>query len=233
MAAALALMVRAVGRGRAIALWAGAGVLGAAIGPAAGGFLTEWLSWEAMFALQAPLALLGLLGLAGARAGSGRSRLTARPPRRRRPAVAPLVALTLASAALSAALFLLVILLIEGWRHSPGEAALAVSVMPVAALLAGGWARAQHRLVPAIAGHAARRAAGSPRSACCPRRRWRGRSRRRSAIGAGLGLALATLIGASVGDAGLPTRARRARSPARPPGRSPRATPASSSACCC
>jgi hypothetical protein len=48
--------------------------------------------------------------------------------------------LTLASAAPSAALVLLVILLIEGWRHAPGEAALAVTVMPVPALLAGRWA---------------------------------------------------------------------------------------------
>ena len=39
------------------------------------------------------------------------------------------------SAALAAALFLIVLLLIEGWRLSPIVAALAVSVMPIAAIL--------------------------------------------------------------------------------------------------
>ena len=199
VAAALALMVRSVGRRRAIALWAGAGVLGAAIGPAAGGFLTELLSWEAMFALQAPLALLGLLGLAGARVPPAVAAAPAAPAAR--PAVAPLVALTLASAALSAALFLLVILLIEGWRHSPGEAALAVTVMPAAALLAGGWARAHHRLVPAIAGMLLV-AGGLAALGYLPGAAVAWTFAPQVAIGLGLGLALATLIGGSVGEAG-------------------------------
>ncbi len=196
VAAALELMVRSVGRRRAIALWAGAGVLGAAIGPAAGGFLTELLSWEAMFALQAPLALLGLLGLVGAR-----EQPAAKAAPSARPAVAPLIALTLASAALSAALFLLVILLIEGWRHSPGEAALAVTVMPAATLLAGGWARDRHRLVPAIAGMLLV-AGGLAALGYLPGAAVAWTFAPQVAIGLGLGLALATLIGSSVGEAG-------------------------------
>jgi MFS family permease len=208
VAAALALMVNAVGRRRAIALWAGAGVLGAAIGPAAGGFLTEGLSWEAMFALQAPLALLGLLGLAGPRAPAPAPPAVAPAPAasRVRPAAAPLVALTLASAALSAALFLLVILLIEGWRHSPGEAALAVTVMPVAALLAGGWARAHHhRLVPAVAGLLLV-GGGLAALGLLPGAAVAWTFAPQAAVGAGLGLALTTLIGESVGEAGAPAR---------------------------
>ena len=157
VAAALELLVLSTGRDRAVLLWAAAGVLGAAVGPALGGFLTEWLSWQAMFALQAPVALLGLLGARGVRAGAGRGGGPRAAVASSRPALAPLIALTLASAALSAALFLLVILLIEGWRHSPAEAALTVTVMPIAALVAGQWARARHGLVPAIAGLAARR----------------------------------------------------------------------------
>jgi hypothetical protein len=46
------------------------------------------------------------------------------------------------SAAIAAALFLLVLLLIEGWRLSPIGAAIVVSMMPLAALLGsriGGW----------------------------------------------------------------------------------------------
>jgi hypothetical protein len=45
------------------------------------------------------------------------------------------VALAMVSAAIAAALFLLVLLLIEGWRLSPIGAAIVVSVMPLAALL--------------------------------------------------------------------------------------------------
>jgi hypothetical protein len=58
-----------------------------------------------------------------------------------RPAVAPNLALVLLSAALTAALFLLVLLLVEGWRRSPATAALTVSVVPVAAFVATPLAR--------------------------------------------------------------------------------------------
>ena len=200
VAAALELLVLSTGRDRAVLLWAAAGVLGAAVGPALGGFLTEWLSWQAMFALQAPVALLGLLGARGVRApaeSGGRDAAVASS----RPALAPLLALTLAAAALSAALFLLVILLIEGWRHSPAEAALTVTVMPIAALVAGQWARARHGLVPAIAGSVLV-AGGLAALGLMPGAHAYWSLAPQLAIGLGLGLALATLIGASVGDAG-------------------------------
>ena len=200
VAAALELLVPAAGRGRALALWAGAGVLGAALGPAAGGFLTEGLSWEAMFALQVPLALLTL---AGARVRSSHEDDGALGrPAGSRPAVAPLVALALASAALSAALFLLVILLIEGWRQTPAVAALTVSVMPVAALVAGRWARTRHGLVPAIAGTLLV-AGGLAALGLLPGAHAGWTVLPQLAIGAGLGLALATLIGASIGGGAI------------------------------
>ena len=47
------------------------------------------------------------------------------------------LALALLSAALTAALFLLVLLLVEGWRRSPAVAAVAVTAVPAAALAAG------------------------------------------------------------------------------------------------
>jgi MFS family permease len=47
------------------------------------------------------------------------------------------VALALLSAALTAALFLLVLLLVDGWRNSPAVAALTVTAVPVASMLAG------------------------------------------------------------------------------------------------
>jgi hypothetical protein len=202
VAAALELLVLATGRDRAVLLWAAAGVLGAAVGPALGGFLTEWLSWQAMFALQAPVALLGLLGSRGvARQDAGERAAGDIAVAGSRPALAPLIALGLASAALSAALFLLVILLIEGWRHSPAEAAVTVTVMPIAALVAGQWARARHGLVPAIAGSVLV-AGGLAALGLMPGAHAYWSLAPQLAIGLGLGLSLATLIGASVGDAG-------------------------------
>ena len=145
------------------------------------------------------MTLLGLLGLIGVPASSrlataepadaadtvrmprdGAPEVVApRAARGERPAVAPLAALALTSAALSAALFLLVILLIEGWGLSPGEAALVVTAMPLAALVAGagralatGWARR----CPA----ASCWPAGWPRWDCCRARPPCGRSRRSS-----------------------------------------------------
>src|SRR6478672_9078714 len=48
---------------RAVRTWATAGVVGAALGPAAGGILTETLGWESIFLVQAPLALVTLVGV--------------------------------------------------------------------------------------------------------------------------------------------------------------------------
>ena len=201
VAAALELLVLAAGRRRALLLWAAAGVLGAAVGPSVGGFLTEGLSWEAMFALQVPLALLALTGARGL-AGPPSSATAMDPIAGARPALAPLVALALAGAALSAALFLLVILLIEGWRHTPAVAALTVTVMPIAALIAGRWASARHGLVPAIAGTLLV-AGGLAALGLMPGAHAYWTLAPQVAIGAGLGLALATLIRASIGDGAL------------------------------
>ena len=61
---------------RAVRTWATAGVVGAALGPAAGGILTETLGWESIFLVQAPLALL-------TRRRSGRAQAQARSAARR------------------------------------------------------------------------------------------------------------------------------------------------------
>jgi predicted MFS family arabinose efflux permease len=206
VAAALELLLLRAPRRRAIGLWAAAGVLGGAIGPALGGILTEAFSWQAMFALQAPVALLALLGLAGA----ARSDEPRRPIPARGAGVTPgwdrsggwgaavsLVALALVSAALSAALFLLVVMLIEGWRLSPGEAALVVTVMPLAALVAGRWAQARHRIAPALPG-CVLLAGGLAALGLLAGAGAAWTIAPQLAIGAGLGLALGALIGATV-----------------------------------
>jgi MFS family permease len=116
---------------RAATAWAAAGAAGAALGPGLGGLLTELVSWQSIFLLQVPAALACAVVLApAARRDTPR---TAEPGGR--PHLAANAALALISAALAAALFLVVLLLIEGWRLSPIGAAAAVTVMPVCALL--------------------------------------------------------------------------------------------------
>ena len=131
----LELLVEEYGERRGVAAWVTAGVIGTATGPFAGGVLTQVFSWQAIFVVQVPFAVLAV---PAALAVPARPVLT---PDRHRPAVRPNLTLALLSAALTAALFLLVLLLVEGWRHSPGAAALTVSVVPVAALAARPLAR--------------------------------------------------------------------------------------------
>ena len=129
--AALVLLVAATQtRARGAAVWGAAGALGAAVGPALGGLLTEGLSWEAIFFVQVPLALACLTVLRGHPAPLAETSHETRPDARH------LTALACLGAGLTAALFLLVLLLIAGWRASPIAAAVTVSVMPVAALAA-------------------------------------------------------------------------------------------------
>jgi MFS family permease len=118
-------------------LWTAAAVLGVAAGPALGGILTQALDWRAIFAAQVPVALLG--AAAAARAQAQPRAPEAPPPAARdpQPAVQPQVALALVSAALTGALFLLVLLLVAGWNLSPLAAALTVTVLPLAAVAAG------------------------------------------------------------------------------------------------
>ena len=141
---ALELLPHAVGsERRAAAIWATAGAIGAALGPAAGGLLTELVSWQSIFLVQVPLAIaVAIPVLAVARLESTDATRHHELRETGRPHLAANLALGLVSAALAAALFLIVLLLIEGWRHSPIAAALAVSVMPLAALGARPLARA-------------------------------------------------------------------------------------------
>ena len=125
-------------------LWTAAAVFGTAAGPALGGALTQAAEWRAIFLFQVPVAVA-----AGASAWRLRAtavapaRRAAAPPGTARSPVAPLsaggrdralVALAAVSAASTAVLFLLVLLLVSGWSLEPLAAAAAVSVLPLAAL---------------------------------------------------------------------------------------------------
>lgn len=131
----LELLVTATSERRGVALWTTAGVLGTALGPVAGGILTEAISWQSIFVVQVPMAVLAVPAALAIRGTA------VHPVDKHRPAVAPNLALMLLSAALTAALFLLVLLLVEGWGRSPAIAAVTVSVVPVAAFIATPLAR--------------------------------------------------------------------------------------------
>jgi MFS family permease len=140
---------------RAVAVWAAAGATGAALGPALGGVLTELVSWQSIFLIQAPIAIaVGVPVLAVARHEAATGIITTELRQTGRPHLLANLALAMISAAIAAALFLLVLLLIEGWRLSPIGAAIVVSVMPLAALLGS-------RLGPAAGSERARAAAGA------------------------------------------------------------------------
>ncbi|MEA2459006.1 MAG: hypothetical protein QOC95_1978 [Thermoleophilaceae bacterium] len=129
-------------KGEGRRLWSTAAVVGFAAGPALGGVLTQLFDWRAIFVVQVPVALLGAAACAPwslreATRGGGapRGRDSRRTNGFRR---GPAVALALLSAALTAVLFLLVLMLVAGWNEEPLAAAAAVSVLPLAALATRG-----------------------------------------------------------------------------------------------
>jgi predicted MFS family arabinose efflux permease len=163
--------------------WSVAAAVGAALGPAIGGLLTEALDWRAIFGFQAPVALVAVL--AGWRAA--RDATPASQERGRGDARAN-VSLALISGALVGALFLVVILVIEVWGLSPASAALLVSVLPATTLAAGPLARGAQVGTAAAAG-AILVAGGLAGVALLPERSllWLGVAL--ALVGAGLGIA--------------------------------------------
>ena len=171
---------------RAARTWVAAGVLGAALGPAAGGILTQMLGWESIFLVQVPLALLTLAAVRGVHprplpAPAGRPHLTAN------------AALLLLSGGLVAALFLLVLLLVEGWGMEPAAAGIVVTAMPLAAVATARFAPRTVRLGMRTASGIVLVAGGLLALALLPRAGWAWTIAPQLLVGAGLGLALAAL----------------------------------------
>ena len=185
--AALDLLSEATGsEARAARVWALAGILGAACGPAAGGILTQLLQWESIFVVQAPLILVTMVALIGMRAAPT-------PAPVERPNIAANAALLLVSGALVAALFILVILLINGWRLEPLAAGLVVTVMPLAAIAAARYGRAIEPPWARAASGAILIAGGLAALGWLPRSGAAWTVPPQLAVGAGLGLALSAL----------------------------------------
>lgn len=137
LVAAFALITSGPGARLGRRIWPLAAVIGTACGPALGGALTQAFSWRAIFLVQAPIALAGAIACALApptRADEGTEAIgeegAARAAHHSPTAV---IALALVSAALTAVLFLLVLLLVAGWSEEPLKAAVAVSIIPAAA----------------------------------------------------------------------------------------------------
>jgi MFS family permease len=144
--AALELLAEELGERPATDLWTSAAAVGAAFGPAVGGALTQAFDWRAIFFVQLPL---GLAALTVARSGA------ARPPRERlqRPEWSSNTALGLVAGGLTAALFLLVLLMVDGYQLEPLQAAAAVSAIPVGAVLTGLAVKGdRHLLTRGVAG---------------------------------------------------------------------------------
>jgi hypothetical protein len=110
--------------------WTAVAIFGFAAGPALGGALTQAFDWRAIFLAQVPVALAAALAAwrSPAPAVAARGALRFAP--------GPLAALALLSAALVGVLFLLVLLLVTGWSTTPLAAAAAVTVLPIAAVIA-------------------------------------------------------------------------------------------------
>jgi hypothetical protein len=114
--------------------WLAAAVLASAVGPALGGALTQAFDWRAIFVAQVPIAALGALAALRETPEPATTPLVEDEHEPRASRRADALALALVSAALTAVLFGLVLLLIAGWAVEPLAAAATVTVLPLAAL---------------------------------------------------------------------------------------------------
>ena len=193
IACAIESLARARGTHQLAApLWGAAGTIGVAVGPAAGGLLTELFSWQSIFLVQLPMLLAVPLG-------ARRSLPRPEPGRTGEIDLRPEAGLALLSAGLTGALFLLVILLTEGWGLSPIAAAATVSMIPLAAYAARWIAdRAGPPASAALAGGIAI-AGGLAALAVLPGASFALTLQPQLLIGIGLALALPVLTIAAVG----------------------------------
>ena len=145
LVAAFALLDAGARRGGGGRLWMLAAIGGAAAGPALGGALTQAFSWSAIFFVQVPIALVGAVACGAsaheasedvyrsAELEAADSVLRSEPRGLRWRAV---TALALLSAALTAVLFLLVLVIVAGWSYEPLAGAAVLTVVPIAAIAA-------------------------------------------------------------------------------------------------
>ena len=113
--------------------WSAAAAIGIAVGPAAGGVLTQIFDWRAIFLAQAPVAALSVILVLVVRPHPVNALPDEVDPRAR--TLDPVTAntgLALLSAGLICALFLVVLMVIDAWLLSPIAAAGIVTTIPLA-----------------------------------------------------------------------------------------------------
>jgi MFS family permease len=184
--------------------WAAAAAIGAAIGPAAGGLLTEVFDWRAIFVAQAPAAAIAAAAVLAVPAGSFRAVAEERHERSELGPGAANVALLLLSAGLIGALFLVVVLLIDVWQLSPAAAAAVVSAIPIATFAVERAARGRSPLLTGIGG-ALLLAAGLAVIGLVTHQQVAVVALALAVCGAGLGLAFTTLTAAAMSGSGSTT----------------------------
>jgi predicted MFS family arabinose efflux permease len=181
---------------RGVAIWTAAGTIGAAVGPALGGLLTQLFDWPAIFIVQAPIAGAALVATFGTREaataeqGSGGFL---------RPTAPANLCLALIFGALAGTLFLGVLLVINVFGYSPIQGAVIVSLIPAATLLAGPLA-ARLSLVLAVGGGASLLAAGLVGLALIPSNDIGYAMVSFALCGVGLGLSVPGLTTSALGD---------------------------------
>ena len=183
---ALDLLSQRDGDERALRVWVVAGVFGAALGPAAGGVLTSSWAGSRSSSRRCPSR-----SSCSSRCGVSRLDRVATPAGR--PAVAANAALLFVAGGLVAALFLVVLLLVDGWGMSPAAAGLVVTVMPLTAIAVG---RLRPRSLGEMQGVAAGvilLSGGLTALALMPRAGWGWTLPPQLLVGAGLGLTVGGL----------------------------------------
>jgi MFS family permease len=190
---ALDLISQSAGDVGAVRIWVAAGVVGAALGPAVGGVLTQLLGWESIFLAQVPVALALLLAVRG-------TEVRPIPERAGRPALAANAALLFVAGGLVAALFLVVLLLVDGWGMAPAAAGLVVTVMPVTAIAVGRLRPRSLGEIQAVACGVILLSGGLAALALMPHAGWGWTVPPQLLVGAGLGLTVGGLTEIALRD---------------------------------
>lgn len=190
--------------------WSAAAAIGMAVGPALGGILTQLFDWRSIFLAQAPVAALAVILILAVHVHFEHE--LEDETNGRRSLLDPLTAnagLTLLSAGLIAALFLVVLVLIDVWALSPIGAAAVVSTIPVATAIAERAVRGRSPIVLGAVG-AALAAAGLLGLSFVTHRELGLVIVMLALVGTGLGLAFPGLTMAALGTGG-PAAARAAK----------------------
>ncbi len=190
--------------------WSAAAAIGMAVGPAAGGVLTQIFDWRAIFLAQAPVAALAVILVLAVHVRSGNE--LGGEVDRRPSALDPLTAnacLTLLSAGLICALFLVVLVLIDVWLLTPIAAAAVVTTIPLATAIAERAVRGTSPIALGAIG-AALVAVGLIGLSFVTHRELAWVIVTLALVGTGLGLAFPGLTTVALGSAG-PTAARAAK----------------------